>query len=131
MAVQDADTKVVAEAAVEVEATKGGVVIKEAEVGAEVVTTIRVTTNKGINKEITIKATTKIRGIIMTMVTPTIKVEVTTLDLPRDKVKVREEITRVEIKSLRATILITLSKVIPVLVALALLDIWEPAGAIV
>ena len=131
MAVKEADTKVVAEAAAGVEATKGGVDIKEAKVEAEEVITIKVTINKGINKEIIIKATIKTRVIIMIMVTTTIKVEVTILGLPRDKVKVREETTRVETKSLRAIISITLSKVIPVLVANALLDIWEPAGAIV
>ena len=123
-----------AEAAAAVEATKGGVDIKEAKVEAEVVITIKVTTNKGINKETIIKVIIKSRAIIMTTVTTTIKVEVTIPGLPKDKVKVREETTilpRVETKSWRVITLITLSKVIPVLMASALLDIWEPAGAIV
>ena len=70
----------------------------------------------------------------MLTATTTIKVEVTIPGLPRDKVKVREETTvlpRVETKSRRVIPPTTLGKVIPVLMTSALLDIWEPAGAIV
>ena len=112
-----------------VEDTKGGVDFKEAKVEAEVVTIIKGTTNKGINKETIIKETIKNKATIMTTVTTIIKVGVTTQDLPRDKVKVREETTilpKVETKRSRAIILIALNKLIQVLMASALLDTWEP-----